>query len=146
MNVELKILEIDELNSLNDLCEICFGIKSDVEIMKKEYEKILSDSNTKQIVLKHDNKIIGHIKYDIINDIFDLGKPYMYLSDLCIHPDYRGNGYSKILMNYCEKEAIDNNCKNIFLNSSEFREIAHKLYDSLGYYVRDSRIYRKGLI
>ncbi|MBQ7140817.1 MAG: GNAT family N-acetyltransferase [Bacilli bacterium] len=146
MKIELKILEIKDLNSLKDLCEICFDIKSDVEIMKKEYKKILNNPNTKQIILKLENKIIGHIKYDIINDIFDMGKPYMYLSDLCIHPDYRGNGYSKLLMDYCEKEAINNNCKNIFLNSSEFRDIAHKLYEGLGYHIRDSRIYRKGLI
>lgn len=141
--MQIRLLEFADLENLKKLYELCFDIECNVDIMKDEYKKIKNSLNTKQLVLVFEDKIIGHIKYDIILDIFGRGKSYMYISDLCIHPNYRGNGYSKLLMNYCERDAINNNCKYIFLNSSEFRKTAHKLYDSLGYIVRDSRIYKK---
>lgn len=141
--MQIRVLEITDLEKLKNLYELCFNNECNIDIMKNEYEKIKNCSNTKQLVLVFNDQIIGHIKYDIILDMFGSGRSYMYISDLCIHPNYRGKGYSKLLMNYCERDAVNSDCKYIFLNSSEFRKTAHKLYDSLGYIIRDSRIYRK---
>lgn len=141
MNIEE--LKMDDIKSLKNLYEICMNIKCDVDIMAKKYKDIIGNNNSKQFVLKHNKIVVGHVKYDIINDIFDMGKPYMYISDLCIHPDYRKKGYSKLLMNYCEICAKKLNCKYIFLNSSDFRTVAKQLYLKLGYVIRDSKIYKK---
>ena len=49
MKIELKILEIKDLNSLKDLCEICFDIKSDVD--KKIVQIIESNGHEKDVML-----------------------------------------------------------------------------------------------
>ena len=144
MNIIFRELKIDDLEEVDKLYKLCFDIDTNIEDMKKSFLN-LDNSHTKSYILVLDNRIIGHIKCDIINNIFNDCMPYMYLSEICTHPDYRGMGYGKLLLNKIEEIAKEKCCSYIFLNSSKKRVIAHKLYKSLGYEERDSSIYKKDL-
>lgn len=136
-------LKYEDLEELKDLYYLCFNIGSNIDKMKESFKYINNDESSKSYVLKNNDKIIGHIKLDIINNLFSDSNPYMYISDLCIHPDYRQKGYGKYLLEYAEKIGKNINCSYIFLNSS--KDSAKKFYESLGYHVRASSIYKKNL-
>lgn len=139
-----KEVELEDLEELSALYYLCFNINTDINQMKNIYLNI-HDLYAKSFILKINKKIVGHIKCDIINNIFGNSKPYMYFSDICIHPDYRGKGYSRILLKNAENWAKENNCSHIFLNSSTKREVAHNLYNSMGYEKRESSIFKKNI-
>ena len=52
---------------------------------------------------------------------------------LCIDPDYRARGIGKELYKYHKQVAIDNNCKQMFLEVVTSNERAINLYKKLGY-------------
>ena len=52
---------------------------------------------------------------------------------LCIHPDYRGKGVSKKLFELHRQVAIDNNCKQMFLEVIVGNDKAINFYKNLGY-------------
>lgn len=54
---------------------------------------------------------------------------------LCIHPDYRAQGIAKELYKYHKKVAINNNCKQLFLEVMVVNDKAISLYEKLGYKV-----------
>ncbi|MDR7855071.1 GNAT family N-acetyltransferase [Tissierella sp.] len=52
---------------------------------------------------------------------------------LCIHPDYRGKGISKNLFDLHKKVALDNECKQMFLEVIVGNDRAINFYRNLGY-------------
>lgn len=52
---------------------------------------------------------------------------------LCIHPNYRGKGISKDLFELHKKVALDNECKQMFLEVIVGNDRAIKFYSNLGY-------------
>lgn len=52
---------------------------------------------------------------------------------LCIHPDYRAQGIAKELYKYHKQVAIDNSCKQMFLEVMVVNDKAINLYEKLGY-------------
>lgn len=52
---------------------------------------------------------------------------------LCIHPDYRGTEVSKRLFDLHRKTALDNNCKQMFLEVLEGNDRAISFYNKKGY-------------
>jgi ribosomal protein S18 acetylase RimI-like enzyme len=52
---------------------------------------------------------------------------------LCVHPQYRGKGISKELFELHKKVAIDNQCKQLFLEVIVGNDRAIKFYENMGY-------------
>lgn len=141
----VKDLELSDLESLKELYEEAFNIECNLDEMKKSFRKDNKNKNSKSLVIKDKNIIIGHIKGDIIYNIFGNAKPYMYISEICVHHDYRHKGYGKELLKNIEEFAKENDCSYTFLNCSTFREIAQRMYKDHGYFKRDSDIFKKEL-
>lgn len=84
---------------------------------------IESNPYTKYVILEKDNKIIGFINYDVIYDRLEL-------ININIIDSEKGNGYSKLLMEYM----INNNeFKNITLEVRIDNEVAINLYKKYGF-------------
>lgn len=135
-------LNDEDFISLMELYELSFDIKCDLNIIRENYNKLLSSNNVYQLVLKDNNRIFGYLKCDIIYTPFGDGKPYMYLSEFCIHKEYRKKGYGKLLLTNASDIAKENNCSYIFLNSSHDKIDAHKIYEKCGYHKRNSDIFK----
>ena len=141
----LDELKFQDLENLKTIYDESFLKVSDLEMMKSKFEKILKLENTKMLCIREDDKLVGFIKCDIIDDFVSNGKPYMFLSNLCVSKDSRGKGYSKILMNEAEKIAKDRDCEYIFLTCRNEKVCAHGVYQKLGYGIKESNIFIKYL-
>ena len=105
--------------------------------------KVIDMERTGMIyVVVIDNKIVGMAIIDILNDIFKNIK-YGYVNDVCIDPDYQGQGLSKKLMNKILEYGISNNLEYIMLTSNKKRIAAHGLYKSMGYEIVDTCVFKK---
>ncbi len=64
--------------------------------------------------------------------VFD-GVKTLRCGALCVHPDYRGQGVSQELFRLHMQTAIDNSCKQLFLEVIVGNDRAIKFYNKLGY-------------
>lgn len=62
--------------------------------------------------------------------------PYMEVSAVCTHPDFRGKGYAKTLMLHVMKIILDNSYIP-FLHVLTSNTTAIQLYESIGYHTRE---------
>ncbi len=107
-----------------------------------DYKVIHMEPTGMIYVVVIDNKIVGMATIDILNDIFKNIK-YGYVNDVCIDPDYQGQGLSKKLMNKILEYGISNNLEYIMLTSNKKRIAAHGLYKSMGYEIVDTCVFKK---
>ena len=61
-----------------------------------------------------------------------LGKPGIYLEDLFVKPELRGNGIGKILLTYLGKLAIERDCGRIEWSVLDWNKPAINFYKKLG--------------
>ncbi len=141
----LDELKVEDLESLKNVYDEAFSKNSDVEIMKQKFSQISNLKNTKMLCIRESDELVGFLKCDIIDDFVSEGKPYMFLSNLCVSKKCRGKGYSKLLMKEAEKIAKDLSCEYMFLTCSNEKVCAHGLYNKLGYNVKSSNIFIKYL-
>ncbi len=78
---------------------------------------------------------------DIIRNI----KIY-HIGYVCVDSRYQGKGFGREMMEYAISYAKDNNVARLELTSGNQREVAHKLYLSLGFVKRDTSVFRKELL
>ena len=105
---------------------------------RETFLKDIEDENL-YVIFKKD-KIIGCVSfcnkmdefYEKVEWISD-SKNNVYVHRLAITPIEQGNGYSKILMNYIEKESKIRNVDSIRLDTFSVNEKNNKLYEGLGY-------------
>jgi len=130
-----------------------------------EYEKMLPDVVATEDVLKEslfDRKmaevIIGEYKEEPIafalffhNFSTFLGRPGIYLEDLYVKPEMRGNGMGKIILSYLAKLAVDRKCGRLEWWCLDWNEPSIKFYKKLGsvpmddwtvYRVSDEALYK----
>lgn len=138
-------LKFEDLDALKNIYDDAFSKSSDIEIMKNKFLEISNLKNTKMLCIREDNKLVGFLKCDIIEDFVSVGKSYMFLSNLCVLKECRGKGYSKILMTEAEKKAINSNCEYIFLTCSNEKMCAHGIYQKLGYNIKSTNVFIKYL-
>ena len=65
-----------------------------------------------------------------------------WIEDVVVDQKARGKGVGKALMNHALDESKKCGVKSIDLTSRPSRESANKLYQSLGYEVRETNVYR----
>lgn len=91
-----------------------------------------------------DNVIVGMVQVDYIDLPFENEK-IAYINSVCVDPNYQGKSIAKKLMvevlNVCKKDG----CNKSILTSNNRKEIAHKLYKSLGYKIYDTNVFVKEL-
>jgi len=65
-----------------------------------------------------------------------------WIEDVVVDQSARGKGLGKALMNYAHVKAKKLGVKSIDLTSRPSRESANKLYQNLGYEIRETNVYR----
>ncbi len=60
-----------------------------------------------------------------------LGKPGLYIEDLCVCPQYRNSGVGKALMKHCAQVAIERDCIRMEWSALDWNP-ARKFYERLG--------------
>lgn len=131
--MEIREYKKEDAKELLDLFNKCFNY---------DYKVIDMEPTSMIFVFALDNKIVGMATIDILNDIFKNIK-YGYVNNVCIDPDYQGQGLSKKLMNKISEYGISNNLEYIMLTSNKKRIAAHGLYKSMGYEIVDTCVFKK---
>lgn len=111
-----------------------------------EYEKMLPEVVATEEVLRESlferkiaEVIIGEYKDKPIafalffhNFSTFLGKPGIYVEDLYVKPEMRGNGMGKIILSYLAKLAIDRKCGRLEWWCLDWNEPSIKFYKQVG--------------
>ena len=94
-------------------------------------------------VIEHNGKVIG-FGCLIIHQVPTKGK-VARVEDVVVHIDHRGKGLGKSLMKELVQIARGKGVKHIDLTSNPSRVPARKLYESLGFKLRDTGAFRMKL-
>ena len=131
--MEIREYKKEDAKELLNLFNKCFNY--DYKVIDMEPTGVI-------YVVVIDNKIVGMATIDILNDIFK-NINYGYVNNVCIDPDYQGQGLSKKLMNKILEYGISNDLEYIMLTSNKKRIAAHGLYKSMGYEIVDTCLFKK---
>ncbi len=144
--MEIYKLRFEDLKGLKLLYENAFdGSSTDYELMIDTFNKISNSPNYIVLCARIDDKIVGSVMGVVCNELFGKCRPFMVVENVAVLNDYRRRGIAKQIMLRLEEEASIYDCSMILFVSSEHREGAHKLYESLGYGQDKVNGYRKRL-
>ncbi|WP_032120858.1 GNAT family N-acetyltransferase [Clostridium amazonitimonense] len=134
---KIKILEAkaEHLEDMTKLAQCIFN--RDYEESKIMVNNAFETQNRTQYIIKLEKNIIG-----MAGVSFEDGDGYIF--GLGISPDYRGKGYSKMLLNEIIKDTYINHTKNIVLEVDSNNKIAFNLYTKNGFIIDNAfHYYRK---
>ena len=142
----IKRAEVENASELNELLVQVLNMHHEgrPDIFKGDTKKytddelieIIKDDTRPIFVAVDDNgSVIGyafcifiqHINHNILTDIKTL-----YIDDLCVREEYRGQHIGKALYDYVVDFAKSEGCYNITLNVWELNSDAKAFYESLG--------------
>lgn len=79
-------------------------------------------------VAKQGEHVLGIVHYVIHRSTWAENN-YCYLEDLYVSPEARGQHIGKQLIEYVQKQAIEQNCDRLYWHTQETNHTAQKLYD-----------------
>lgn len=143
MEVMFRIGKYEDVESIINLCNLCFNEQTNLDYAKKKFKETENDSNQIYIIGEMDGKIIAHTKITIIPTIYEKMNTYAILNHVCVHPDYRRNNIATKMLDECKRICKENNCISMELWSRNFREAAHACYKNYGFIVDDAKFFIK---
>lgn len=105
-------------------------------------EKVVQNSNTELWVAKRDGKIIGMVTLAVI---VKPGGITVQFEDVVVDESMRGQGLGKMLCEKAVERAKALGARSIHLTSRPDRIAANKLYQKLGFVIRETNVYRLAL-
>ena len=137
--------------SLNDF-KLRFADIDDVPLILRfirelaDYEKMLNEVVATEDILRESlferkiaEVIIGEYKNEPIgfclffhNFSTFLGRPGIYLEDLYVRPEMRGNGMGKIILSFLAKLAVERKCGRLEWWCLDWNELSVRFYKKLG--------------
>ncbi len=130
-----------EKKDAEEITELFKQLTDDVN--KLDVSELIGDPGCHCRVIEHDGKIIG-FGCLIIHQIPTKGK-VARVEDVVVHMHHRGKGLGKSLMNELITIAKGKGARHIDLTSNPTRVPARKLYESLGFKLRDTGVFRMKL-
>lgn len=123
-NIQISNMSIKDLEEIADILETDFDNFWNYNIFKSELE----NGNSKYLVAKIDNKIVGFAGIIPIVDEADI-------SNIVVHKDFRNKKIGSILLEKLFTLAISLNIETINLEVCEANYPAIKLYEKYGFEV-----------
>ncbi|NEU04250.1 GNAT family N-acetyltransferase [Clostridium senegalense] len=135
---------MSELHSLHVDGRPDIYVKVDSPLVKDYYNILLESGLYEVFVLEEDESIlVGYTILEIKESSSRMEfveKKFVYMNDLCIKKEYRGNGLGKILFNVAVEFAKKVNGETLELGVWNFNESAIKFYKHMGMSVRNIRM------
>lgn len=103
---------------------------------KETVKKLINDNAGGVIVTEADGKVCGELIYKIFDracDGFWTARKWLYIDDLCVDENARGNGIASALIAEAENIARGNGCVSVELNCMAFNTAAAKVYEKAGF-------------
>ena len=122
MNIDITALTLEDINSI----ELNFSEQFDkfwsIDILKNDFE----NENSKYIIAKIDNEIVGFAGIKIIIDEADI-------MNIAVRIDKRNLGIGSVLLKKLIQLAMDSNCTSITLEVNENNLPAIHLYEKFDF-------------
>ena len=108
-------------------------LSHEVTATPAQLEKTLfgKEKYAETVIAEYDGKPVGLALFFHNYSTF-LGKPGLYLEDLFVKPEFRGNGIGKALLIYLAKLAKQRDCGRFEWSVLDWNELAIKFYLELG--------------
>ena len=118
-----------------------------IKLINKSFENhnitnILDTFNVVGLVGLFAGHAISYLNITFCVDVIKNNK-YAIINHVCVDEEYRGNNIGKDMMIEAINICKSNNCNVIKLTSNSNRVAANKLYQSLGFGIRETNVYEK---
>ncbi len=145
MNVNFRLAEKKDVESIINLCNEVFNENTSLEYAQKSFEETKNDPNQIYVVGELDGKIVAHTKITVIPTMYEDMNTYAILNHVCVKEEYRRHKIGTKLLDYCMKIAKEKGCVAIELWSKNFRVPAHSLYKTYGFEIMDAKFFTKDI-
>ena len=137
MNIrEAETSDLDQLSKLFDSYRMFYGKESNIDISKKFLESRLSNKDSKVFVCEVNNILTGFVQLYPLFSSTRVSK-YWLLNDLFVDSEYRGNGYSKLLIDKAKELVKESNSCGMMLETEKSNKIGNNLYPETGFKKND---------
>ncbi|WP_447767691.1 GNAT family N-acetyltransferase [Sphingobacterium faecium] len=129
---QATLADLDESATLFNLYRIFYRQESDLEKGKDFLrERFINNESTIFLVLVH-NQAVGFVQLYKLFHYTKLAKQWL-LSDLYVHPDYRGQGLSIALIDRSKLWCEETNACGLMLETEKTNDIGNSLYPRCGF-------------
>lgn len=94
-------------------------------------ESIFENNRAEALLIELDNKVIGYIVYFFNYSTF-VGREGLYIEDIYIKPEYRGQGLGKTCFEFLVKIAKKHRCQRVEWTCLDWNDPSLKFYKSIG--------------
>ena len=137
MNIrEAETSDLDELSKLFVSYRMFYGKESNIDISKKFLESRLSNKDSKVFICEVNNILTGFVQLYPLFSSTRVSK-YWLLNDLFVDSEYRGNGYSKLLIDKAKELVKESNACGMMLETEKSNKIGKNLYPETGFKKND---------
>ena len=137
MNIrEVKTSDLDQLSILFNSYRIFYGKKLNIDISKKFLESRISNKDSKMFICEVNNILTGFVQLYPLFSSVRVSK-YWLLNDLFIDSEFRGKGYSKLLIDRAKELVLESGACGIMLETEKSNKIGNSLYPKTGFEIND---------
>ncbi|SHK62580.1 ribosomal protein S18-alanine N-acetyltransferase [Tepidibacter formicigenes] len=127
-NINVRYLTKDDIKNIVEIEELCFP----TPWTKGAFEKELKNKLARYIVIEKDTNIVA---YGGIWLIIDEG----HITNIAVHPNYRGLGFGNEIVSALINECIKNNIVSMTLEVRKSNIMAQNLYKKHGFKIAGIR-------
>lgn len=143
MNYKIKkagLEDLDELAELFDLYRVFYRQEPDVQKGKAFLKERFLNSESDVFLAMIGGKAVGFVQLYKLFHYTKLEKQWL-LSDLFVHPDFRGKGLSVALIERCKHWCNETGACGLMLETGKTNEIGNTLYPRCGFVYDDLHNY-----
>jgi GNAT superfamily N-acetyltransferase len=104
-----------------------------MEEYREVFQKMAKVPGYELLVAEEGGQVIGTTVLAILPGFTHGVSPFAVIEYVVVDEAYRGEGFGRLLMEYCIDRAKEAGCYKIMLTSDKRREQAHEFYKSLGF-------------
>jgi len=116
---------LDDLESILEIEKVCFGVDS---FTRKQFRYLITKAKGVFYVLKLKTRVVGYIS--LISNSYTRN---LRIYSIAVHPDMRGYGFARQLLNTSLQYAFTNKFKAISLEVKTTNTPALSLYEKSGF-------------
>jgi len=141
MAIRITTLQKASARALKDINTLLVQLRNKTSAggSLSELQKVTADTHAAMIVVKDDDRIVGMGTLYVITKI---GEKFGFVEDVVVDSQYRGKGLGEKIMRAIIERAKKQNVYYLALTSRPERAAANKLYQKLGFEIKDTNIYR----
>lgn len=123
------------------LCELILELTANARHLSLSDLRVVASSHILMVARDDEsgNRIVGTALLAVMRTVSHVNGQ---VEDVVVANTHRGQGIGRALMQYLIARAREQGVERIDLGSEASRAVAHRLYQSLGFAIRDTDLYR----